>query len=267
MQIVSLNRVGGIFTLIFALVVVPAFSAGELLESFNTLSVLKVLSPSTNTIVAVPWAAFSTNANAAIEVSRLVCPDGLSDGDVLHVPSADGAQAWRLESRRWVPVLTASSKGVTQSGSADSVVLPRGAAFWLVRRRPRDAQGAPIPFYLCGQRASVSVRPQFSRGSTSAPVFHLLANPSARATDINALDWEGVGANDTIVIPSGSAGGAETVLIRRDGGWGFWDARAVWDPTRRKYKIQQTYVTEVQVPAGTGFWYVSRGGLPALEWR
>ena len=245
-----------------------SFSSPFEVETLNVLGVLRVVSAATNTIVSVPWTACSARGDESVCVADLVRTQGLVEGDQLHLPDNTGLYAsWRLVDGCWKAQASISRAGLVDGVDAGTATMPRGASFLLVRHRPRDERGQSIPFYLVGQVSESVVRPVIRAGSPAVPIHHLVSNPLGRAIDVNALDWTGSMVEDTIVIPSGSASGVDTILTFTQGKWGYWDSQRVWDPRRNKYKIQQTYVTKVEIPAGTGFWYVSRGGSPAPTWR
>lgn len=234
--------------------------------SENTLGLLRVDSKTKATIVAVPWVKLSENSSSSISVADVVMTAGLTNGDKLYAYPAGARsnsaayQVWTLSNGAWTPVTTYVQAGTgsttqNQAGEAVSTYLPRGSAFWLER------QNANTPFYLYGQYASETVAaPTISVGTASAPVHTLLANPKLTAVSLNSLTWQNVNAADTIILPSNSSSGAQTKLTYENSSWGFWKT------TKENGELRNTRETNITIPVGTGFWYVSRGGSPTINW-
>ena len=103
----------------------------------NVFGILKVLSATTNTLVAIPWTWYSAQERNAthIPANKLVKPTNLTDGDMLysHVEDGEGLghyAAWILENGRWTAITTVA-QGADGIGSVvrvgdDSVCVPRG---------------------------------------------------------------------------------------------------------------------------------------------
>ena len=135
--------------------------------------------------------------------------------------------------------------------------IVRGQGVWLVRQNPTSG-----PFYLYGQYTSVAATTDITAGSKNSPVWHLVGNASASDFVINSKITANVNSNDTIVIPTGSA---PKVLTWNGSNWGD-DTATTNGVIGGKTLAFPCRDTNQSVPAGTGFWYVSRGGDPTITW-
>ena len=94
-----------------ALLVLPWLALGEepagsgALDSMNTFAMVEVLSCDTNTVIAVPWAFYTSNGEPTVNlpIDRLVRPTNLSVGDyvLMHLPNPtkpteETYAAWQL---------------------------------------------------------------------------------------------------------------------------------------------------------------------------
>lgn len=260
-----------------AVVALAGLSWGDAAYSQNTFAMVKVLSTETNTLIAVPWTGYFTNGAERVDslVDHIVKPENLTTGDMLlavsnthdyvgwvlsDVPSADGERRWQpsqIVERRVVLINSA----VQVAGVSN--LIARGYGLWLIRQRPTEDNGDPVPFYLEGQYATndaeVVIR-NVEAGLTNAV---MVASPFCGRSgdfDINKdIVWDGVsiGEHDSLSVPNGSDA------------WHYcsWDSdKKKW--YRTKYvasasgrKGSQVPVPEynITVPVGCGFWYVSRG--------
>ena len=259
---------------------------GEGAVSVNTFGILKIESATTNTLIAVPWTWYSKNEIDAkdIPVAKLVKTTNLSEDDTLLAYVANGTYAaWTVDNGEWTPLETvnveaaASSLEISDPKSATgkmAIVKPiasqlsiaRGKGLWLCRKNPLDAEGKPKPFWIYGQSVTTDVEteivapPETGKGTTNV-VSNILGNPYAQETKINELEFKGtIDENDRIWIPNGTKTPLYVMYLQQKGGWCY----SGMDPKTGK----TTYITDIRVPAGLGFWYDRRGTTPMkILWR
>ena len=224
------------------------YSGQAVLASCATVGVLRVSSSATNTVTVAPWlsAAKGEEQDEPVAVSEVVNPNGLSAGDKIlaYVASNDTFHAWTHESgTSWGSMQTVSARGVSTS-EADTAQLARGNAFWLVRSDPS------APFYLIGRYTGDQYSVDLAGGTTNAPGYTLVANPTFQDVDLNDLVFAGASpaADDRIVMQDKT--GIDKFYVRKDGEWGRYVTKKVGG------RIRQTWEAGGTVPSGTGFWYV-----------
>lgn len=223
----------------------------------NVCGLLKITSDLNNTIIGVPWVEVGTGAD--VKVAKLVKTDNLTPGDMLYYYQNGTWNAWTLGAQGWGPNTTVKVDGSTVAAPQEAQGVARGKA--LILERKGDVTK---PFYLYGQFTSDAAAAQtITAGTASAPSYTLLASPKVEAFDFNA---EGKIANpsadDEIIIPQN--GGASTIFTLQNGEWG---TRVATTKTRfGKTVTSYTWTKAAPVAAGTGFWYVSKGGSPTINW-
>ena len=246
----------GLYTINVVFVPDGKESSDEVVESVNTMGILKVPSQKTLEIVAVPWNRLAPDANQAVLVADLVKTATLTPGDKLHVydRAKKTYKSWKYDIEKgWVALGTfkVSAAGLEQTTAPDQTeqTVARGSAVWLER------QDASKPFYLYGQYSSNEVETQIEKNQ-----HNLVACPKMEPFDLNGGGITGtVNANDQIIVPND--GGVPKVYSFRNGKWGYSKIVEVNGIPRSQF------VTEgATVPVGTGFWYVSKGGNPTIRW-
>ena len=197
-----------------------------------------------NTIVSVAFKELSA-ADECVSVANIVSTEGLDAGDVVSVYWNGGFESWTLkvdaqDIKIWEKNEKKFSVGsdgqVTQSDGADSTEVrpPVGSGIWLIHKA-----GGSFTFHLFGAYLAPELK------MAAAGTKTLMGNPCLTAR------------TPTITVPSNG----DTIQFATDSGllkvytynstkkqWGYWDSdnKPAWDdaPT---------------IPAGTGFWYVSKG--------
>ena len=135
-----------------------------------------------------------------------------------------------------------------------SYALPRGKGLFLVR------QDAAKEIWLYGQHSTAQVSVDVAAGTAGTPAYTMIANPNAKAYDLNT---KGVGgaAGDQILLGDGGT----TLYTRTETAW-----TRKTDVTKTIGGVARTFkkdTTEgVVIPAGKGAWYVSKGGSPTIAW-
>ena len=247
---------------VFNMVLVPtnALDNGQsVLASVATVGVVRVSSPLTNTVTVAPWMSMATDVatNEMVAVSDVVNPNGLSAGDmIVAYDNATGKyNGWSYDSgSAWKAFASVTLDGV-EVKEAETTQFAPGDAFWLARSKPTGN------FYLVGRYTGCGYAAEIVGGTTAEPGATLVANPTLGDVAINDIDWQGKPlANDTITVPR--EGLAPLTLTWRKGAWGYTDSR--YDP--QKGRIVSTRVTDVTIPAGTGFWYTRRGEGFTITW-
>jgi hypothetical protein len=233
--------------------------ARAVLPSCATVGVLRVTSPATNVVAAVPWMSMaSTNPeNEPVEVSATVNPNGLAAGDrILAYNTASNFQAWTHASgTSWSTNAAGTVDGVSVV-DATTNRFGRGGAFWLVRTRPADH------FYLVGRYTGDAYSVGLSGGATN---YTLVANPTMSDVALNNLvfvDDSGDPAEpapgDRIVLQD--AAGFQKFYVRNAGNteWGRYVSGKAGGRVTQSWESGAA----VAVPFGTGFWYVRTDQSP-----
>lgn len=270
-----------LFMGIAVLALLAAAVRADVVWSANTFAFVEVAtSTATNTVISVPWVGYTEDAAPTLpsRIDHLVNPRNLQSGDfLLAVTSTVSYAAWLLQpvpgaekgELEWVPidsVLKDSTGDTIYAGNDGGGVVSRGLGIWLIRQAPVEGAGAK-PFYLNGQWTDAPGSVTIKAGAEQEPLCTLVANPNvAQSVDINDLTWSGVYAKDTVVIPTDKT---TTRYCMWDSSKGKWYYAKVTKTVKWGQTIAKTeYVYDgLTLPAGTGFWYVSRGGTPTIEWK
>lgn len=252
-------------------------SEGSVLST-NTFGVLKVSSSCTNTIIAVPWADYSKDIDNPPEITatNLVKTSNLKQGDTILAYENGRYNAWELdkngdEGGKWVAAKMWTTLGPDEAGSltTDEALVKRGRAFWLVRDGVDTRDDKAI--YLYGQAATNDVEVEIAPGSVTAPTSMLIANPFA--FDLN-LNGGLVATSGKIEIGEGGAytkgdsisftddSGKLVVAYYDNEGWYVRNVSSVGR------NMTVTKDRNVDLPAGTGFWYARHGsGILKLTFK
>ena len=225
-------------------------------DSANTIGVLKATASTAQTIVAVPWTAFG---GGDVSVADLLRTDGLSVDDELFVynPSTQNFRAWTLGSgKTWEPTtVIAAGTNATPGDDASSVTVARGSGVLL----KRGSVSAPLCFV--GEVASggkTALGAAQTSGSDGAQSWNLVASPSVEALDIANFPAPSSGGYDRIIVLTS---GAPLNLTYKNGKWGYNKVEV------KNGMAVPTRVTEgVSIPAGVGFWYLNSGAAREIEW-
>lgn len=223
----------------------------------NVCGLMNVPSGAKVTMIAVPWVTVGGSADA-MEVANLVKTDTLSEGDELYYYDGSVYRCWKLQGGAWQPttVTLKDAKGNDLSVQTPdaSYALPRGKGLFLVR------QDATKEIWLYGQHSTAPISVAVAAGTAGTPAYTMIANPNAAAYDLNT---KGVGgaAGDQILLGDGGT----TLYTRTETAW-----TRKTDVTKTIGGVARTFkkdTTEgVVIPAGTGAWYVSKGGSPTIAW-
>ena len=120
----------------------------------------------------------------------------------------------------------------------------------------------PYDLYLYGQDSMATATSTIAVGTSTSPAYSLLASPNTVAADLNAKNFSGTrNAADEIRVPRHNL--PDLIYTFKDGqGWGT--STSVQIGTTGRYK--KVWTAGCTIPAGTGFWYVSKGGSGTITW-
>ena len=228
----------------------------------NVCGLMNVPSDAKVTMIAVPWVTVGGEADA-MKVADLVKTDTLSPGDELYYYDGATYFSWKLQGNVlqgnvWTPAATtkedAKGNPVTIQAPDASYALPRGKGLFLVR------QNVTKEIWLYGQHSTAPISVRVAAGTAGTPAYTMIANPNAEAYDLNE---KGVGgaAGDQILLGDGGT----TLYTRTETAWTRkTDVTKTIGGVARTFKVDTT--EGVVIPAGTGAWYVSKGGSPTIAW-
>ena len=243
-----------------ALVAIPAFGT-EAVTSANTFGVLKVTCSAQKVIIATPWVECLTAGN--VKVTDLVMTDNLAEGDAIIVYAGNNQfKSWRLNgSKQWSSVAVTGAGGTVTGGAAADAAIARGKAFWFVK----VSYSEPYDLYLYGQDTSATATSTVVAGTPTTPAYSLVASPKTTAADLNSgvsfFTPNAPNAADEIRLPRTNL--PDLAFTYQDGQWGT-KTNKVEIGTTGRYRTE--WVAGCTIPAGTGFWYVSKGGSGTITW-
>lgn len=230
---------------ILSLTTLSAATAACAVTTDNTLCRIEVASGTKNTIVSVPLKTVA-GSDEKIKLTDLVLTDNLANGDYLLHKGASGWESWIVEDGKWTSVAV-SEAGVTTITGSDKA-FPRGDAFWLVR------SDASKSFYLYGEVIDTdATAPTIVKGA-----YTMMGNTALAPVAINDLTFSGTTqpkTGDKIAVATTKGIGAKEYTYDEDRtAWTeatlALDANGVLNPTVK--------VTTATIPAGQGFWYISK---------
>ena len=227
--------------------------AEEVVHSGNVIGVMAVEADKKATIVAVPFKDFD---GGDMRLANLVKTANLSEGDQLYRydSAKEGFDGWILAADsegilRWEKCeknvrLTGTGETAFDNGTeAGETTAAQGSGVWLVRA---NAPAQHFVFYLQGS-ASVAGTMTVAAGTTV-----LLGNPTCGDA---APTITGMTNGDTISFATDSGRLNVYTYNSTKGQWGYWDSNN-----------KPAWVSSPEIPAGTGFWYVAKGGEVTFTW-
>ena len=243
-----------------ALAAVPAFG-NVAATSGNTFGVLKVTCSAQKVIIATPWVECG-DATASVSVSNLVMTSGLAQGDSVLLYQGGTFRGWSINaSGNWEAMNV--TVGDTTYNSGANAAIARGEAFWFVKNS--FTAGDTYDLYLYGQDTSAAATTTITAGDSTSPSYWLLASPNVGGVDLATASWSGmtINAEDRIVVPNGA--NAPTEYSYKGGVWGTLTTQTTTNG--RKVSTWAAVTGDVgKIPAGRGFWYVSKGGSGTITW-
>lgn len=231
---------------------IAAASTALAVESSNTFGILKVPMTTQNAVIAVPWVGCgNATGTATIKVADIVKTANLQAGDFLFVyDNGSYSKGFQLTTTvegvlKWTG-MQIIGKGLNVPAGDESSTLSRGQALVL------SCQTAPGTIYLYGQYDTTAKTTPTIAAATEVdgkvvPTYTLLAAPG---TDDVALDdtlFDGVGSADSVFVPGEVPVYWHTNAADGKSGFGSTSGNPF-----------NTSLTIKTVPAGKGFWYISR---------
>lgn len=220
----------------------PSDEVSTTVSSSTVLGIKRRANVSGTVAIGVPW--LGTDGQA-IKVKDLISKDCLLTDDKLLVWNGTGYDAWRWTGTTWEAFTP--TRGVAASIETP---LVRGKAAWL----ERAAAGSVIQI---GQYNEGAITTTPEKGASLFKAKHsLLINPKSVATPLSAI--EGAEGDQIVILTS-----PKVRLECVNGQWGT--TKNVFNPATFVTEKQFTEYTD-PIPADTGFWYISAGGAPTIQW-
>jgi len=203
-------------------------------------------------VAPVPWKRLDDVAQD-MTVDRLVAT-GRANGDEIAVwnEARRDYDVWRWSETLGWEVGQSTVSGVTAPAAA-TTTLKQGTAVWFKRGTPAAAY-SEIGGYTPGL---VTSKPEAVAGKAANT---LMINPYFEAVDLAKI--ENAGTGDQIQIIS-----TKKVYVWK-GQWGWLKLVQKTTPFGATV-TREEFVPEASIPlaAGEGFWYISRGGTPTVDWK
>lgn len=256
-------------------------------NSLNVFGILKIESTTTNTMVAIPWTWYSELEQNAenIPVKKLVKATNLTPGDMVYISINGGTtyMAWILVGENWIPAstVTVDELGVGRiavvadnddddgDDYTHSKRIARGYGMWVHRQNPVDANGKAIPFWIYGQSTHTPITTVITAPTSSGEVVStMLGNPYAQSMKVKDIKFVGsINSKDAIWFysPNGEITRLSSVVhpVTKKRYWRC--AKSVYNA--ESGKVDTVYTDDVEIPAGTAFWYDRRGsGDLRIDW-
>ena len=202
---------------------------------------IAVTAPGRSAIVAVAFKELSAT-DEQVSASNIVSTVNLQDGDALYIYNGGTYSAWTLQGGVWTAVQKVSQNqeggvALSEGQEASAVRAKIGDGFWLIRNGSN--RDYTKPFYIFG--AAV----EFGATTATKGVKSLMGNPKGVA---KAPVISGMVNGDTIQLTTAGELLNSYTYYSAQSKWGYWDAGN-----------NPQFVASPTIPAGTGFWYVSKG--------
>lgn len=247
------------------------------LESDTWLCQIALDVKTPDTVIALPLVSVgSTDASsetATISPADYVLTAGLAANDYMYAVINGSPKCWVVTSEGetlvWKSTKT-TVNGVEYDGAGENDSVARGSA--LVLHVNGASSESTKTVYLYGQYSGAALTATAAaKGDAAHPVYTLMGNPNAEEVDLTAIPWGTKPAkNDRIAVPSAKGDGkTKEYICARDGDSVSWKDNTITVGSEGVPTISsKTLATDdVKFPAGSGFWYVSKGSTAAtIEW-
>lgn len=212
----------------------------------NTFGAMKVTCNAAKVMVCTPWV--SAVVAGDIKLTDLVMTDGLADGDAIILYANNGFKAWALKDGVWEGTAVTGVGGTTTAGAEETI--KRGQGFWFVKN---GYTSGTYDLYLYGQATSAAATSAITAGA-----YNLVANPNAAAFNIvNKIT--GAANGDSIQL-----GGGKMFKYVTGKGW----TTTTTSEVKGRTVVSTVVVSSIEIPAGAGFWYVSKGSADvSIAWQ
>ncbi len=203
-----------------------------------------------NTIVPVK---FSSLVDATdIKAKDLVHPQGIPENTQLYVFVDNAYKAFLMSSGSWIALPSASTSGSVSAAELNQVAV-KGTALWLVFPTA-PASGQKV--YIYGQVID-SPTSTIAAGTPTVPKYNLICNPTdSEITGATlATKLTGIPAAKDKISPIGATFSGEYIYTG-----------SVWWYVNSSGVITKENVVLPTIPAGGGFWYISKGGFGNINW-
>lgn len=222
--------------------------------SANIMAVRRVPSTGAGEVVAaVPWKALETTQD--VTVDRLIAT-GRATGDEIAAwnTTTRAYDTWRFNGTAWESATDAKT-GATAPAAAETKLV-RGQAVWYKRGTPSAAYSE-----IGGYVADAAKTPTVAGGKTTAnkPMNNLMINPYYQAVDLAKI--AGAHGDQIQLLPS------LKVYSCNNGQWGVVELVQVDSPFGPIKQQQFVSASTIPLEAGLGFWYISKGGAPTVDWK
>ena len=220
------------------------------IQSSNTFGVMKVTCSTQKAVICTPWVAAVTAGEIALK--DLVMTAGLDEDDAIILYKDGAFKGWTLKNGAWQGTPIASVGGTVTAG--DNEAIKRGAGFWFVKKNFSD----PYDVYLYGQDTAAA-----AEATVAANAYTLVANPRTSPVALTtALAGVSAVAGDKVQVPNGN--NPARVYTFKNSAWGKSVKKEIGNG---QFALTWAAATaEATLPAGQGFWYISKGGQGTITW-
>lgn len=241
------------------LVAGAAFADSTEVTTESVLGVFPLSVSAGENIINVPWVESGTTG-AGVAVTNLVKTANLSDGDSLiwYNPGVGQQKfyGWKVSSGYWVPATTITAYGEKEFIASDSKTLSKGDAIIL-----KVANAGTV--YIVGQYAEgngsgITV----AAGTVANPVYTLFAPPVVSGDyAVSKMSFSSTpNTKDEIWLANGAV--LKYRQVSQENENYQWKKYTTTDNG-----LTYTIDNNPTIPAGTGAWYVSRGGSPKITFN
>lgn len=235
----------------FASLAFTALADGENTSYSPNIGVTEISPTLQNTIIPVKFTSLAGGTEGTIKAVDLVHPVGIPSGTQLYVFVNNKYEAFVMGTNEWAPLTTTSTSDPSLHTADIGQVAVAGTAIWLVfPGKPADTQKV----YIYGEVVA-NPTSAITEGTKEAPVSNLLCNPTDSAVAIGEKLSGITLAKGDKIIPIGATFAGEYVY-----------SGSVWWHVNPNGTIDKANVTLPSIPANGGFWFVSKGGIGAINW-
>ena len=236
-------------------IAIASISVGVMADAVGyspVVGVSEITATLQNTIVPVKFSSLVDASN--IKAKDLVHPQGIPENTQLFVFVDNAYKAFLMSSGSWIALPSASTSGSVSAAEPNQVAV-KGTALWLVFPVVNNALALPTnsKFYIYGQVID-SPTSTIVAGTEAAPKYNLICNPTDADVAIASKLGSIPKAKDKI-SPIGETFSGEYVYTG-----------SVWWYVNSSGKITKENVVLPTIPAGGGFWYISKGGSGNINW-